>query len=96
MLIRRINKLGKDAGINFEITLYIIRRKSGTLRQDKFSEFFAGDLKIVQRMFNHKHVKTTLRFNQRTDHDVEKYLQSIYNSKDMGYNRKETVYNEGL
>ena len=60
-IIKRNKKLGKKCGIKIDVNPYIIRRTSGTLRQDKFSEFFAGDVKIVQRMFNHKDVKTTLR-----------------------------------
>ena len=95
-LIRRIKKLGKKAGLKIDITPYTIRRTSGTLRQDKFSEFYAGDVKIVQRMFNHKDIKTTLRYDHRTDHDVEKYLQSIYNNDQTKYKPKETAYKEGL
>lgn len=95
-IIKRIKKLGKRCNINIDITPYTIRRTSGTLRQDKFSEFFAGDVKIVQRMFNHKDVKTTLRYDQRTDSDVERYLESIYNTQQPKYKPNQSVYNEGL
>lgn len=95
-IIQRIKKLGKESGIKIEITPYTIRRTSGTLRQDKFSEFFAGDVKIVQRMFNHKDVRTTLRYDQRTDHDVERYLESIYNNNQSKYKSNQSIYNEGL
>jgi site-specific recombinase XerD len=95
-IIKRIKKLGKKCGIKLDITPFTIRRTSGTLRQDKFSEFFAGDVKIVQRMFNHKDVRTTLRYDQRTDYDVERYLESIYNSDQAKYKPKETAYKEGL
>jgi len=95
-LIRRIKKLGKQAGLTIDITPYTIRRTSGTLRQDKFSEFYAGDVKIVQRMFNHKDIKTTLRYDHRTDHDVEKYLQSIYNNNQTKYKSNQLSYKEGL
>lgn len=95
-IIKRIKKLGKKCGIKLDIKPFTIRRTSGTLRQDKFGEFFAGDVKIVQRMFNHKDVRTTLRYDQRTDYDVERYLESIYNSDQAKYKPKETAYKEGL
>jgi len=95
-IIKRIKKLGKKCGIKIDITPYTIRRTSGTLRQDKFSEFFAGDVKIVQRMFNHKDVRTTLRYDQRTDNDVERYLESIYNNKQAKYKPNQPTYKEGL
>jgi integrase len=95
-IIKRIKKLGSKCGIKIDITPYTIRRISGTLRQDKFSEFFAGDVKIVQRMFNHKDVRTTLRYDQRTDSDVERYLESIYNSDQPKYKPNQPTYKEGL
>jgi len=95
-IIKRIRKLGKQSGIKIDITPYTIRRTSGTLRQDKFSKYFAGDVKIVQRMFNHRDVNTTLRYDQRTDSDVEKYLESIYNNNQTKYKPDQTNYNEGL
>ena len=95
-IIKRIKKLGKKCGIKLDITPYTIRRTSGTLRQDKFSEFFAGDVKIVQRMFNHKDVRTALRYDQRTDYYVERYLESIYNNNQTKYKPNQTSYKEGL
>jgi len=95
-LIRRIKKLGLKCNIKFEITPYTIRRSSGTLRQDKFSDYYAGDVKIVQRMFNHRNIETTLRYDHRTDSDVEKYLESVYNTEQSKYKPNQPAYKEGL
>jgi hypothetical protein len=47
-------------------------------------------------MFNHKDVRTTLRYDQKTDSDVERYLESIYNNKESYYKAKESIYKEDL
>jgi site-specific recombinase XerD len=73
-----IKEIGKVAGIPHKITPYTIRRTSATLRQSKFSKYYAGDPKIVQMMFNHTDIKTTMRYNQKTDNDIEQYLSAIY------------------
>jgi len=98
-IIKRIKNLAKQCDISIPVTPYTIRRTSGTLRQDKFSRYYAGDVKIVQRLFNHKDVRTTLRYDQRTDYDVERYLESIYKHGQPKYkheNCSETTYKEGL
>ena len=76
-----IRRLGIITGLTQKITPYTIRRTSATLRQNKFSKYYAGDPKIVQMMFNHTDIKTTMRYNQKTDNDIQEYLDVIYADK---------------
>ena len=39
---------------------------------------------------------TTLRYDQRTDSDVERYLESIYNNDQTKYKPEKAIYKEGL
>ena len=72
----KIKELGIRAGLNKKITPYMIKRTMITLMMDQYSQYYTGDPKIVQRMARHKDLKTTLRYDQRTDHDIRKYLFS--------------------
>jgi len=72
----KIRKLGKTT-LNQNISPYTIKRTSITLRLDKTSQYFAGDIKIVQRLARHKNPNTTLKYDQRTDEDLRKYLNSL-------------------
>jgi len=78
-----IRRLGTITSIPHPITPYTIRRTSATLRQNKFSRYYAGDPKIVQMMFNHTDIKTTMRYNQKTDNDIEQYLDTIIYHDDI-------------
>jgi len=78
-----IRRLGIITGISHPVTPYTIRRTSATLRQNKFSRYYAGDPKIVQMMFNHTDIKTTMRYNQKTDNDIEQYLDTIIYHDDI-------------
>lgn len=84
-VIKTIKTLGQFTQIPYTITPYTIRRTSATLRQDKFSKYYAGDSKLVQMMFNHSDIRTTMKYNQKTDNDIEKYLKSVYIHQDKSY-----------
>jgi len=84
-ILQTIKTLGKTAGIPYHITPYTIRRTSATLRQNRFSKYYAGDPKLVQHMFNHTDIRTTMKYNQITDNDIQKYLDHLYINADKPY-----------
>jgi len=84
-IVQTIKNLGRTMNLPYTITPYTIRRTSATLRQNKFSKYYAGDPKLVQRMFNHMDIRTTMRYNQITDNDIQKYLDHLYNPRDKPY-----------
>jgi integrase len=86
---KKIRKLSKNSGICKEVTPYMIRRTSATLRLDINSKFYAGDVKIVQRLFRHKSPETTLRYDHKTDNDLRKYLQET--EKDFAESGKDLI-----
>lgn len=96
-ICEKVKKLGVICGISFRMTPYTIRRTSATLRQDQFSKYYAGDSKLVQMMFNHSDIRTTMRYNQKTDRDIERYFDSIYKQptfiRDSGVYAREKPYN---
>ena len=75
---RRIRRLGSVCKINRRVTPLMIRRTSSTLRQDPDSMFYAGDSKLVQNMFHHTDIKTTMRYNNKNNDHVRKYLNRVY------------------
>jgi len=76
-LNKQIKRLAKECSITKNVTSYTIRRTSATLRLDKYSKYYAGDIKIVQRLFRHKRPETTLKYDQKNDEDLRKYLSEI-------------------
>lgn len=74
---KKIKKLAVKSGIQKTVYPYMIRRTSCTLRLNKYSKYFAGDIKIVQRLFRHKRPETTLKYDHKTDDDLRKYLSEI-------------------
>jgi integrase len=96
---KKIAKLSKSADISKHVTPYTIRRTSVTLRLDKDSHYYAGDVKIVQRLFRHKTAETTLRYDHKTDDHLRKYLQEqdkdlTEREKDLTKTRKDLVDEE--
>jgi len=75
----RIYELGRQAGISKRVKPYTIKRTSITLRLDKTSGLFAGDLKIVQMMARHKKPEVTLRYDRKDDNDIRKYHNGLNN-----------------
>ena len=76
-IVQTIKNLGKTTGIPYTVTPYTIRRTSATLRQNKFSKYFAGDPKLVQMMARHKKLSTTMKYDRKSDNDIRQYHMSL-------------------
>lgn len=90
---KKIKRLAKENGIEKDVTPYTIRRTSATLRLSNNSEFYLGNPKNVQRLFRHKNIETTFRYDHTTDDDLRRSLQEtekdlIETGKDLTENRK--------
>lgn len=88
---KKIKRLAKNNGIEKDVTPYMIRRTSATLRLSNDSEFCLGNPKNVQRLFRHKNIETTLRYDHTTDDDLRKSLQEC--EKDLNEDGKNLIEN---
>jgi integrase len=73
-IIKMTKNIGRLANIKKTVTPYTIRRTSVTLRQNKYSNYYMGDIKLVQALFRHKDIATTLRYDRTSDLDIERYF----------------------
>jgi len=86
---KKIKRLAKINGIEKDVTPYTIRRTRGTLGFNSDSEFYLKNPKNVQRLFRHKNIVTTLRYDHTTDDDLRKALKD--NEKDLNETEKDST-----
>lgn len=92
----RLHNITRLAGITTHVTPYTIRRTSATLRLNKYSKYYMGDIKLVKELFRHKDYSTTLKYDRTTDQDIEQYftqLQTTINNKQPTINNREPTIN---
>jgi hypothetical protein len=80
-----------------EVTPYTIRRTSATLRLNKYSKYYMGDIKLVKDLFRHRDITTTLKYDRTTDLDIENYfseLQSTINPGETTINKEQSTINQ--
>lgn len=73
----RISDLGHNNGIIKRVKPYTIKRSSITLKMDGWSKYHVGDPKLVQMMARHRDIKTTMKYNRKTDNDIRRYNKSL-------------------
>lgn len=95
-IINRISDLGKKCKLEIPITPYTIRRTRATLAFNNNSNWFVSNPKVIQKMFNHTDILTTLKYDKSTEKDVEQYFDTLYKPELSKYNLKNRPYKESL